>query len=80
MKVTIINGLAPAEPEVAVHRAGCRDIAKYRRNDKYTADYDSKSEAWNDYNADFLEEESGAWPLTFLPCTKGLEDGGEYNL
>lgn len=80
MKLTLINGNGGTEPDVAVHKAGCRDVAKAGRgHDHWDEEHDSKHDVWYDYNADFLAEDSGAWPLTFYPCTKGLPDGGEYN-
>lgn len=85
MKLSIINGSGTNEPDVMVHAAGCRDIARTQKRQgffwsgEWVADFESKRDAWLEYNADFLAEGSGAWDLSFYPCTKGLEDGGEYN-
>jgi hypothetical protein len=82
MKLVIINGNGGNDADVAVHRADCQDVAKATKgHDFFTEEHDSKRAAWLDYNSDFLQEDgTGGWPMYFLPCTKGLEDGGEYNL
>ena len=80
MKLTVINGTFATDHGVAAHRADCKDVAKsILRRDHYTQEYSSKREAWLDYNADFLDEGSGAWEIHFHACTKGLPDGGNFN-
>lgn len=80
MKLTIINGNGGNDYDVAVHRAGCRDIAKsIRGHNHWTEEHESKFALWENYNSDFMEE-GGAWPIHFHPCTKGLPEGGEYNV
>lgn len=81
MKLVTINGNGGNDHDVAAHRADCQDVAKATRGHEFfTDEYDSKRELWLDYNGDFLAEGSGAWPIHFHNCTKGLPDGGEYNL
>jgi hypothetical protein len=76
MELTLIN----RDSGVEVHAAGCGDVKKaikspFGQYDHYSFDYASRFQAWADYNADFLAEESGAWPLDFKPCTKALPVG-----
>lgn len=80
MKVVTINGMYAGDDDVAVHRADCKDVAKaIRGRDHFFEEFETKRELWLDYNGDFLEEGSGAWPIRFLPCTDGMPDGGSYN-
>lgn len=81
MKLVTINGNGRSDHDVAVHRADCRDVKKdIRGHDWFNDEFETKRELWLDYNADFLDEDGGAWPVYFHNCTKGLPDGGEYNL
>ena len=81
MKLVIINGNGGNDADVAVHRADCQDVKKATRgHDFFTEEHESKRAAWLDYNSDFLAVPGQAWAMYFLPCTKGLPDGGEYNL
>lgn len=88
MKLSTVNGSGPIEPDVMVHLAGCRDIARTKKRQgpfwsgEWVEDFESKRDLWLDYNSDFIEEGGveNAWEIYFYPCTKGLEDGGEYNL
>lgn len=86
MKVVTINGAGQSDPhDVMVHRHGCADVKKALVRDGFPHDYfveevESKRALWLDYNADFIAENSGAWDIYFYPCTKGLPDGGKYNI
>lgn len=88
MKLSWLNGSGSNEPDVMVHARGCRDIKRSETRQGITTtgiqdvEFDTKREAWLDYNEDFLEEggPESAWPLTFYPCTNGLPDGGEFNI
>lgn len=81
MKLVTINGNGNNDHDVAVHRADCGDVKKaIRGHDYFEEEFETKRDLWLDYNSDFLAEGSGAWPIYFYPCTKGLPDGGEYNL
>lgn len=83
MKVTVINGHGSDEHEVMVHKAGCRDTAKY---DKVPASSPAYHEHWDeeatskqlfseDYNSDFLDAQGeGGFEIYFYPCTEGLAD------
>lgn len=80
MKLITINGNGGNDHDVSAHAAGCADVAKsIRGHDYFEDDVDSKRALWLDYNSDFLAEGSGAWPIHFYPCTKGLPDGGTFN-
>jgi hypothetical protein len=81
MKLVIINGNGGNDYDVAAHRADCQDVAKATRgHDFFVEEHDTKRAAWLDYNHDFLDAPGQAWPIHFHPCTKGLPDGGEFNL
>lgn len=81
MNLTMINGNGNNDDDVAVHAAGCRDIAKYiKTHHMFTEEHATKESAWSSYNADFLDEEGAAWPLNFKNCCKSLPEGGPYNL
>jgi hypothetical protein len=80
MKLITINGNGGNDHDVAVHRADCADVPKaIRGHDYFNDEFESKRALWLDYNSDFLAEGSGAWPIHFHPCTKGLPDGGNFN-
>jgi hypothetical protein len=80
MKLVTINGNGGNDYDVSVHRDGCADVPKaIKGHDFFREEHDSKRALWLDYNSDFLAEDSGAWPIHFYPCTKGLPDGGSYN-
>lgn len=82
MKLVIINGNGGNDHDVSAHKAGCADVPKAIRGHEYfEEEHASKRDAWTEYNADFLAEGPGAaWPIHFYPCTKGLPDGGEFNV
>lgn len=82
MSVTVVNGNGGNDPhDVMAHRAGCRDLAGLvHDHESFTQEFGSKREVWLDYNEDFLDEGSDAWPIHFYPCTGALPDGGDYNL
>lgn len=80
MKVVTINGSGGNDYDVSVHKFGCKDVTKaIRGHDFFVEETESKRALWLDYNSDFLAEGSGAWPIHFYPCTKGLPDGGSFN-
>ena len=80
MRVVTINGNGQGDYDVSVHRAGCRDVPKaIRGHDYFEEGAVSKRDLWLNYNSDFLDEGSGAWPIHFYPCTEGLPEGGSYN-
>lgn len=80
MKVVTINGNGRGDYDVSVHKADCNDVKKsVRGHDYFVEEVDSKRALWLDYNADFLAEGSGAWPIHFYPCANELPDGGSYN-
>lgn len=81
MKVVTINGNGGNDYDVAVHRAGCRDVAKaVRGHDYFEEEFETKRDLWLDYNSDFLAEggEEAAWPIHFHPCADDMPDGGHY--
>jgi hypothetical protein len=83
MKLVTINGNGGNDYDVSVHRADCADVAKsIKGHDHFFEEFETKLELWLDYNSDFIngDDFSGAWHIHFYPCTKGLADGGEFNI
>lgn len=80
MKLVTINGNGNNDYDVSVHSADCADVPKaIKGREWFNDEYETKRDLWLDYNSDFLAEGSGAWPIHFYPCTRGLPDGGSYN-
>lgn len=70
--ITFINVMND-EYSVHAHKTGCRDIARTLRKDPFnedagTGEYSTRREAFEDYNEDFLAEDSGAWDIKFHAC------------
>lgn len=81
MKIVTINGNGGKDYDVSVHKADCADVKKaIRGHDHFFEETETKRDLWLDYNSDFIGENSGAWDIYFYPCTKGLPDGGKYNI
>lgn len=76
MRLAFINNGGPTGADVIAHRDGCADIARELRHPfsdhAGTGDYETKTEAWADYNADFIEDDGpeAAWDIDFKPCCK----------
>ena len=74
MELTHIN----TRDGIEMHRTGCRDITKHAMlhpADEIVemGDFDSKDEAWEEYNADFIDEGPEACgDLTWMGCTSKL--------
>lgn len=68
-----------SEHDVEAHSVDCREVARYRKIPLFDAmgdagqmDAETASEVFDEYNADFIAEDSsgaGAWPITVFPCS-----------
>lgn len=65
------------------HAAGCADlkrgIKKFAEPSQaeYAETVETKAQAWENYNADFLAEGSGAYEIDWLPCAKHVPAGDQ---
>lgn len=74
--ITVVN---EANGTVTAHKAGCADLkkAKAARLDMFTDEFASKTDVYEEYNADFLAEDptgDSSYEIHFANCVKGLDD------
>ena len=65
------------ETGVEVHREDCAEAVKILRtwagSSAGAAPHGTPLEVWEDYNADFIEDEAWTWDVAIYPCTGLVE-------
>lgn len=76
-RIVFLNGNGVyARYDVVAHRSGCSGVTRHLSSRAYTDagtfDAISRDDAFDHYNADFLDEPEDCWPIHFCECLDGL--------